>query len=192
MPPPPARAGGGYATVDPGRGPMRRLIAEIEYWTGAVLLGAIVVLVFIAAVMRFFDRPLIWSVDLAQLLFIWLCFVGATRAMRERAHLGVDLLVRRFGHRGRLLIETGLGALFIVFMAALSWEGYKLTLLNRERLFGDSGLSYAFVTIAVPAGCVFLTLAILANGFEAWRDRAGRRTLIFNRAASDAEARQEL
>ena len=58
--------------------------------------------------MRFFGHPLIWSVDLAQLLFIWLCFIGATRAMRERGHLGVDFLVRPFPHRYRLALVLGL------------------------------------------------------------------------------------
>ena len=48
------------------------------------LLAIITGLVFVASIMRFFGHPLIWSVDLAQLLFIWLCMLGATRAMREK------------------------------------------------------------------------------------------------------------
>ena len=92
--------------------------------------------------------------------------------MRERAHLGVDLIVRWFPHRIRLYNETLLAVIFIVFMMLLAKEGYNLTLMNRERLFGDSGLSYAYVTIAVPVGCVFLTLSILTNAFEAWSERA--------------------
>ena len=58
-------------------------------------------------------------------------------------------------------LEIALAVVFIAFMGSLAWEGYKLTMLNRERLFGDSGLSYAYVTIAVPVGCLFLTLAML-------------------------------
>lgn len=54
---------------------------KLEFVVGTVLPGVITVLVFIAAVMRFFGHPLIWSVDLARLFFIWLCFIGAARAM---------------------------------------------------------------------------------------------------------------
>jgi len=171
---------------------MGRRIAQFELVIGTGLLAVIVVLVFIASVMRFVGYPLIWSVDLAQLLFIWLCFVGATRAMRERAHLGVDLLIRYVGHRNRLIVETVLAVIFIAFMAVLAWEGYLLTMLNRERLFGDSGLSYAYVTIAVPVGCIFLTLAILANAREAWSNRADGKALIFTRANGDADIREEI
>lgn len=170
---------------------MARFLARLELLIGAALLIVITILVFIAAVMRFFGHPLIWSVDMAQLLLIWLCFFGATRAMRERAHLGVDLVVRYFGRRMRLAVELALAALFIAFMAVLAWEGYDLTMLNRERIFGDSGISYGFVTIAVPVGCVLLSTVIVANALEALRDPGGR-LLIFARREIDAEPHQEV
>ncbi len=169
---------------------MSKIFAKIEFAAGALLLAIITGLVFIAAVMRFFGHPLIWSVDLAQLLFIWLCFVGATRAMRERAHLGVDFLVRLLPHNGRRLVETALAGVFITFLLTLAWVGVDLTLLNIERQFGDSGLSYGFVTSAVPVGCVYLCTAIITNTREAWRSDTG---LIFTRTADNGSAtRSEL
>lgn len=171
---------------------MLQRIGQIELWAGMALLAVIVALVFIASVARFFGHPLIWSVDLAQLLFIWLCFVGASRAMRERGHLGVDLLIRRLGPERRLAVEIVLAVLFILFMAVLTWEGYELTLLNRERLFGDSGLPYALVTIAVPAGCVLLTISMLVNLVEAWRARGKGELLVFSRVGGEADLNREL
>jgi len=170
---------------------LARLLARLELAIGAILLLVITGLVFSAAVMRFFGHPLIWSVDMAQLLLIWLCFFGATRAMRDRAHLGVDLVVRYFGRRIRLAIELGLAGLFIAFMAVLAWEGYKLTMLNKERIFGDSGISYGFVTIAVPVGCLLLSAVIVANAVQAIRDPQGR-ILVFARPDGDAELHQEV
>ncbi|MBL4808379.1 MAG: TRAP transporter small permease [Rhodobacteraceae bacterium] len=172
---------------------MSGLFAKIEFAVGVILLATITFLVFIAALMRHFGHPLIWSVDMAQLLFIWLCFVGATRALRERGHLGVDFLVRLFSYKNRLRIETALAALFIVFLMTLAKVGVDLTLLNIERLFGDSGISYAFVTSAVPVGCVFLSLAIIANTVEAWRSAKSTQRLIFARTANDGDtSRSEL
>ena len=168
---------------------MLRVYSKVEFAVGAMLLAVITGLVFVAAVMRFFGNPLIWSVDLAQLLFIWLCFVGATKAMRERAHLGVDLLVRVLPHIGRLWLETVLAAVTIVFLGILIWTGVELTLLNIERQFGDSGLSYGWVTVAVPAGSVLLIASILANLFDAWRG-AGR--LIFTRTGTAGAPVREL
>lgn len=168
------------------------MLARFEIIAGSVLLAVITALVFIAAVMRFFGHPLIWSVDLAQLLFIWLCFVGAAKAMRERSHLGVDFLVRLFPHRARLGVEIALTMLFAAFLLILVWEGYKLTQLNIERLFGDSGLSYAWVTIAVPVGCILLLIAIGSNLAEASQRRGEGGPLIYTREASGDEPRSEV
>ncbi len=114
-------------------------LAQIEFAVAALLLATIVLLVFSAAIMRFFGHPLIWSVDMAQLLFIWLCFFGATRAMRNKAHLGIDLLVRHLPRRARYWLEMALSVLFLIFLALLTVEGISLTLLNLPRQFGDSG-----------------------------------------------------
>lgn len=164
---------------------MPGILAKFEFAVGAVLLAATTALVFIAAVMRFFGHPVIWSVDLAQLLFIWLRFVGATRAMRERAHLGVDLLVRMLKFRNRLLIETLLSVVIVVFLVLLAVEGYRLTMLNWQRQFGDSGLSYAWVTIAVPVGSLLLTVSILSNLVQSWRHASDGKQLIFARLNGD-------
>lgn len=171
---------------------MKRRLAQLELAVSVTLLAVIVGLVFSAAVMRFFGRPLIWSVDLAQLLFIWLCFFGATKAMREKGHIGIDILVRRLGHRTRLSVEIAVAAVILVFLALLAVEGYRLTMLNRQRLYGDSGLSYAFVTSAVPIGCLMLAAALVTNLVGAWKRRRDGETLVYSRSDPDAPAETEL
>lgn len=170
---------------------MPEIYNKIEFFLGVTILAVITFLVFIAAVMRFFGEPLIWSVDLAQLLFIWLCFIGATRALRDRAHLGVDLLIRLLPYTARRLVETAISLLTIAFLGVLAWEGYGLTMLNIERQFGDSGLSYAWVTIAVPFGCVILSVSIVANLVDAWRS-SDRLVFTRTRAAHEVAAEEAL
>ena len=131
---------------------MLKRLAQLELAICFALLAGITGLVFTASIMRFFGHPLIWSVDMAQLLFVWLCFFGAARAMRQKGHIGIDLLVSWLPHRNRLAIEAVLAGIILVFLAMLAIEGVKLALQNWQRTFGDSGLSYAWVTLAVPAG----------------------------------------
>ncbi len=171
---------------------MLKRLAQLEFAIASLLLAVIVLLVFVAAIMRFFDDPLIWSVDMAQLLFIWLCFFGATRAMRQKAHIGIDVLVRHIGHRYRFVLEMLVSAIILVFLAILTVEGCKLTLLNRQRLFGDSGFSYAWVTGAVPVGCVMLGIALLWNMGQAWKSRRDNETLVYSGVSSDAAPASEL
>lgn len=166
---------------------MLRRLALLEAALCVALLAAITGLVFIAAVLRFVGHPLTWSVDLAQLLFVWLCFLGASRAMREKSHLGMEILAGRLGYRRQFGLEMALSVLVLVFLAALAVEGVKLTLLNLERQFGDSSLSYAWVTVAVPIGCTLLAASLGSNMVDAWRNRA-RGVLPYSRTAADRDA----
>src|SRR3546814_10072287 len=82
------------------------MFLEAEALLAVGLLAVIVFLVFIAGVMRWFGEPLIWSVDLAQLLFVWVSFLGADMALRKRAHIGIDYLVRRLPGRARVVVGS--------------------------------------------------------------------------------------
>ncbi len=166
---------------------MFKRLAQVELAICVVLLAVITGLVFVAAIMRFYGRPLIWSVDMAQLLFIWLCFLGATKAMREKSHLGMEVAVKYLGYRPHLWLQFLCAAIVLAFLGVLAVEGYKLTLLNRERTFGDSTLSYAWVTAAVPVGCVLLGVSLVYNMVDAWR-RRGEGVLVYTRTAADKDA----
>ncbi len=171
---------------------MLRRLAQVEFAVSVLLLGVIVLLVFLAAVGRSFGYPLIWSVDLAQLPFIWVCFFGATRAMRHKGHLGFDLLVRWLPHRHRLKLELAVSVIILGFFVLLAREGYQLAMQNWQRQFGDSGISYAWVTLAVPVGCVMIGIALMRNMWVAWRRRHDGETLIYSRSQADIDTLAEL
>lgn len=165
---------------------MLRRLGQLELAACVALLAAVTGLVFVAAVMRFFGYPLIWSVDMAQLLFVWLCFLGGTRALREKSHIGMEVLVKHLGYRRQFWLEMVLSVVILAFLAILAVEGVKLTLLNRERLFGDSTLSYAWVTAAVPSGCLMLGVALAYNMADAWRRRR-EGVLVYSRTAAERD-----
>lgn len=165
---------------------MTKLWVRIEDLASKILLATIVILVFVAAVARTLGTPIVWSVDLAQLLFIWVCFLGANRAMRVKAHVGVDFFVKRLPPGWRRVLEFGLAAIALGFLTALAWTGANLTLLNWERLYGDSGISYAWVTGAVPVGCALLALTIVGHLVRSIRFGG----LVFSGTADDRSASQ--
>lgn len=167
---------------------MSQFLISAEFLVAKVLLAAIVVLVFLAALGRSFGYPLIWSIDMAQLLFIWVCFLGANRAMRLKAHIGVDLFVRKLPRTPRWFIEIGLALLALAFLVALAVSGYRLTLLNWQRVYGDSGISYAWVTAAVPVGAALLAVTIAINLVHALRTRS----LVFSADRSPGSSNSHL
>jgi TRAP-type C4-dicarboxylate transport system permease small subunit len=160
-------------------------LGQIELAVCVILLAVITGLVFVAAILRFFGHPLTWSIDMAQLLFIWLCMLGATRAMRQKSHLGMEILAKRVGYARQFWLEMVCSVLILAFLAMLAVEGFKLTAMNTERTFGDSTLSYSWVTAAVPVGCILLGIALAYNMVGAWR-RRGEGALVYTRTGADA------
>jgi TRAP-type transport system small permease protein len=159
---------------------MLSLLVRAEAAFGKILLIIIVALVFAAGILRWFDHPLIWSVDLAQLLFLWVSFIGANQALRNRAHIGMDLLVRPLPLGLRRVIEIALAIVTLAFLLIMVVMGYRLTMLNLQRVYGDSGISYAYVTGAVPVGCLLLAITLSGHLLDLIRLWRTERRLVFS------------
>lgn len=142
---------------------MLKRLNKIEEIISMVFLAAIVVFVFVAALMRTLGFPVIWSVDMAQLLFIWVCMLGANQTLRRGEHVGVDFLVRRLSRRAQLKLNVFLYGLIGGLLGILIIYGIELTLLNPERLLGTTNLPYALVTAAVPVGAALMLLTVFSK-----------------------------
>ena len=154
------------------RNPLARAgrgLARIEELLSKVLLALLVLLVFVPAVTRTFNRPIIWSIEIAQLLFAWLAFLGANQAMRADAHIGVDVLTRHLPPRPRQVVALFNLALIAAFLAALLWYGLELTFVSVDRRFMTTNLSFAFATAAAPLGAALLLLTTIGKLFEILR-----------------------
>ena len=140
-----------------------RHLARVEELISRVLLALLVLLVFVPAVSRTFNRPIIWSIEIAQLLFAWLAFLGANQAMRAGAHIGVDVLTRNLPPRIRQAVALFNLGLIAAFLAALLWYGVELTFVSVDRRFMTTNLSFAFATVAAPLGAALLLFTTLGR-----------------------------
>ena len=147
-----------------------RHLARVEELVSRVLLALLVLLVFVPAVSRTFNRPIIWSIEIAQLLFAWLAFLGANQAMRAGAHIGVDVLTRNLPPRIRHAVALFNLGLVAAFLAALLWYGVELTFVSVDRRFMTTNLSFAFATVAAPLGAALLLLTTVGRLGAVLRD----------------------
>ena len=138
-------------------------LIRIEETAARTLLAAIVVLVFLAALTRWFDYPIIWSIDIAQLFFGWICFLGADTALRQGRHIGMDVLIRLFPVRFQRTVGFFLDILSIVFLVIVTYYGFKLSIINWERRFNTIEVSYSLATLSVPVGCLLMLRTMVSR-----------------------------
>lgn len=132
-------------------------LRRAEAWVGLVGLASIIVLVFLGAVLRKLDHPLVWANDLAQLLFVWTAFIGADLTFQKRGHIGVDFIVRRFPHTVRWTVQLVMYLLIIAFLVPVGISGAYLGVADFARRYESLQISYSWATFSAPVGCLLLT-----------------------------------
>lgn len=134
-------------------------------WLMALSLAIMVVLVFTNVVMRYaFNSGITESEELSRWLFVWMTFMGAIVALRERAHLGTDTLVARLSLRGKKLC-LGLSHGAILFICWLIFKGsWEQMLINLDT---TSAVMEASMGIFYASGvaCAILGGLIVAHDF---------------------------
>src|ERR1700757_5067025 len=95
---------------------LRRLALKIDYTigtlceaAGAGLVLAETCILFAGVVSRYlFDRPLMWTDELANFLFLWLAMLGTVVALRRGEHMRLTTFVNSVGPEwGRFLGTVG-------------------------------------------------------------------------------------
>src|SRR6476660_7842574 len=72
----------------------------------AILVLTEIVVLLAGVISRYvFHSPIIWSDELASILFLWLAMLGAVVAFRRAEHMRMTALVARAGPRARLFLE---------------------------------------------------------------------------------------
>jgi len=107
-----------------------------------IAMVAMVIMVFGNVVLRYaFNSGILVSEEMSRYCFIWLTYIGAMIAMRERGHLGVDTLVKHLplgGKKGCLLVSESLMLLCNVLFVLGTWKMHELQVSNVSPVVGIS------------------------------------------------------
>ena len=138
----------------------------------AVLLAAMVVLVFGNVVLRYgFNSGIAVSEELSRWLFVWITFMGAVVALREHAHLGTDVLVSRLPPLGKKVCFAiaNLAMLYVCYLVFRG--GLEQTRINMDVLAPSTQLPLAVVH---AAGVAFSAAASVVLLLDLWLLLSGR------------------
>jgi TRAP-type C4-dicarboxylate transport system permease small subunit len=154
---------------------MDRLITGICRFLEAVialLLAVMVVLVFGNVVLRYgFNSGITMSEEVSRWMFIWLTFLGAIIALKERGHLGVDMFVGRlpaWGKKTCLVVSQVLMLYIVVLLCKGSWDQ---AVINLDVTAPVTGASMAIV---YASGIVFAVLAAIIIALDLFRVLTGK------------------
>jgi len=126
------------------------------------LVALIVAIVSIAVVYRYvLNTPLIFSFDLATILFVWLIFLGLAPAAHEGSHMAVDLFTALLPAKLAAVLAVIVRVLMIAISLYLVYYSWDLAMRTRMEI-ASMRISMIWVYVAMPIG--FLVFA----GYEIW------------------------
>lgn len=117
---------------------------------------AMVIMVFGNVVLRYgFNSGITVSDEMSRYCFIWLTYIGAMIAMREKGHLGVDTLVKNLplaGKKACLFLSESLMLFCNVLFLMGTWQMHGLQVSNVSPVVGISmiwiyGIGYVVAVV---------------------------------------------
>jgi TRAP-type C4-dicarboxylate transport system permease small subunit len=162
-------------------------------WLIALALAVMVVLVFGNVVLRYaFNSGITVSEEISRWLFVWLTFMGAVVALRERAHLGSDMLVSRLGNTGKKVCLV-VGQLLMLYITYLLFTGsWQQAQINADVQAPVTGAS---VAIFYASGLLFSASAgviILDDLFRVLTGRMSDDELVMVKESEEAAELESL
>jgi tripartite ATP-independent transporter DctM subunit len=159
--------------ADRSEGAGRAVGRAIDLWLGsfveilgAALVAAEIVILLAGVVSRYlFDHPLVWSDELASILFLWLAMLGAAIALRRDEHMRMTAVVSALPPSTRAALDafaTGaaLALLVLIVRPAYDYALEEVPIATPALQISDS-LRAAAMPIGVTLMAMFAALRLV-------------------------------
>jgi TRAP-type C4-dicarboxylate transport system permease small subunit len=128
----------------------------------ALLVTAEIVILFAGVVARYgLHRPLIWSDELASILFLWLAMLGAAVAFRRAEHMRMTAVVANARPVTRAYLDLVATCAALAFLLLIAWPAceyaYEESFITTPAL----QISNVWRAAALPAGIGLMALFAL-------------------------------
>src|SRR3954452_11631621 len=139
------------------------LLVEIP---AAILVVAEIAILFAGVVARYgLHRPLIWSDELASILFLWLAMLGAAVAFRRSEHMRMTAVVASAKPATRAWLDVVATCAALAFLALIVWPSWDYAYEESFITTPALQISNIWRAAALPAGiCLMAVFALLRLG----------------------------
>ena len=157
---------------------LRNLNQNAERWALLVFYTLLVVTMAVEVIRReIFAYSSIWGEEIVRYAFIYLAWIGASAAVRERAHIRIDVIFNYVSPRVKALLYIfGDLVMFTIAVLALYWSFETVTVSWK---FGSVShglrVSMVWFLMAVPIGFGLMIFRLVQSFIRDLADlRAGR------------------
>ena len=138
------------------------VVGTIGEWAVAALVVAEIVILFAGVVSRYvFQEPILWSDELASILFLWLAMLGAVVALRRGEHMRMTAIVGMVSPRWRAFLDVFAMTAALTFLALIVHPAYEFASDEMVITTPALDISNAWRAAALPIGSGLMILTAL-------------------------------
>jgi tripartite ATP-independent transporter DctM subunit len=136
---------------------LEKIVATLVEWVAACLVLACIGILFSGVVGRYvFNSPLVWSDELASILFLWLAMVGSVIALKRGEHMRMTACISKLDVHKRMYFETlGMWACFF-YLSLILVPAYHFALDELIVTTPSLEISNLWRAAAIPTGIVLM------------------------------------
>ncbi len=148
--------------------------ARLDRWLGvlvevpaALLVLADIGVLFAGVVSRYvLHDPLLWSDELASILFLWLAMLGSVVALRRGEHMRMTALVSKASSQRRALLEAVATVACGAFLAMVAWPAWEYAADEQAITTPALEISNLWRAAALPVGLGLMGVFTLLRLFR--------------------------
>ncbi|NBK21930.1 MAG: TRAP transporter small permease [Spirochaetia bacterium] len=154
-----------YTTLQKGCGKARRILQKGEMLIGAACLAVMLVMMLLNIFFRYIlSKPIYYSDELNNYLFIWMSFLSAAYVMGNDGHVRVTAIVSLLPKRGQLWIKVVMDLIMVVVF--FQYIAPSLRMLSRLKLSNMMRIPLKYVYVIMPIVFLLMCIHILVNVIE--------------------------
>ena len=136
----------------PAPAPLAAFGAAVD-WTVVGIGTVMIVLVFVNVLLHVIGKDLAWVTELAELLMVWVTFLGGACAARRGAQMTITEFIDKLHGGARRAADAGVDLFALAILGALVWHGINLVIAGWGNELTVLHIPMSFQYLGMPVGC---------------------------------------
>lgn len=152
--------------------PVLTLIGDVVDWSIVVIGAVMIVLVFFNVVSHLFGKDMAATIEMCELLMVWVTFLGGAAAARRGAHMTITELLDKLEAPARRWADLVIACVSAAVLCLLTWYGWIITVsawTNRLTVL-DVPMSLEYV--ALPVASLLTLIFVLWDALQILQGRS--------------------
>jgi len=118
------------------------------YYFLSILMIALVLIIFISVILRWFGLNIFWAEEVLKLLFVWIVYIGTIAVYKKNRLIAVEVIFNLLSVKAKRIVEMMDICLTTILLALLIIASAKLVILQLKTITTALMISYSVFTIS--------------------------------------------